>query len=488
MSQSCSFISSYTLLACLSRSLCLLNHIMLTLQKQPTPPYGYGLVHDLPTPPPAIESPILTLSSSISPARWREPPAPPIMSVPHRGLPPPAGMSLPPQQAAASHPPVHQPSHQPVHQPSHQPPPPGHHSRQPSMPPQPPPPAPSHHHRDSWGSAPGPLAPLPPPPQHWSNSDESMRNWLQARTEEEKTRQEEEKTRQESLRLEQRKIEMEMLRSSIGGGIPPPMIPLVFTGMASGGVLPQAALDWAHQFMVSQQPQYPQLPPPPPRPLSPESQRDAAAQASSQYHTANPPPAAYGGGYTTYATSPTRARGQSVSGVIARPAAGSNLSSAGSNTPQSGGLQPSTSTLGPFQPHQSGGGQSNQQDSEIYFHHWQPPLTQAGQPSATPNRPSSPATESQKKRKAGADPPHHSRTSSVQRPRSPPSFIQSEMGGPSARKTHKRHKSDVSWYHGPRHGMGSGHESSRRAPTPARDNSSTSSKDREVAEGNRLKG
>ncbi|OAQ96107.1 hypothetical protein LLEC1_06337 [Akanthomyces lecanii] len=397
------------------------------------------------------------------------------MSVPHRGLPPPAGMPLPSQQGAATH--------APVHQPSHQPPPPSHHGRQPSMPPQQPPSAPSHHHhRDSWGGAPGPAGPLPPAPQHW-NSDEHMRNWLQAKTEEEKTRQEEERTRQEGLRLEQRRIEMEMLRSSLGGGIPPPMIPLVFTGMASGGVLPQAALDWAHQFMNTQQSHYPQLPPPPPRPISPESQREAVAQATSQYHPTNPPPPAHGGGYAAYATSPTRARGQSVSGVIARPAAGSNLSSAGTNTPQSGGLQPSTSTLGPFQLHQPTGGQSNQQDSELYFHHWQPPVTQSGQSAGPSNRPSSPVGEPQKKRKAGADPPQHSRaSSSAQRPRSPPSLSQNEYGGAPVRKLHKRHKSDVSWYHGPRHGMGSSHESARRDPTPARDNSSTSSKDREAPE------
>lgn len=394
------------------------------------------------------------------------------MSAPHRGLPPPAAMSLPPQQPPSSHPPPH-PS-------AHQPPPPIHHSQQhSSMPPQPP--GPSHHHRDSWTSAPAPAgpAPLPPPPQHWTNSDESMRNWLQAKAEEEKTKQEEERTRQEGLRLEQRKIEMDMLRSSIGGGIPPPMIPLVFAGMANGGMLNQAALEWAQQFMSSQS-QYPQLPPPP-RTLSPESQREAASQVPGQYHPSNAPMPPHGGSaYPAYAASPTRARGQTVSGIMGRPGGGSNISSAGSNTPQSAqGLQASTSTLGPFQPHQSGGGQSGHDSStSIYFHHWQPPATQAGQSSGS-NRPSSPSGESQKKRKAGADAPHHSRTSSTQRPRSPPSFIQSDFGT-SGRKSHKRHKSDVSWYHGPRHSMAPVAEAPHRARTPAQDNSSTSSKDREA--------
>ncbi|KAJ3486141.1 hypothetical protein NLG97_g6672 [Lecanicillium saksenae] len=467
---------------------------MLTLQQQPTPPYGYRAVHDLPTPPSATKSPVLTYSSSTPSPSWRDPLGPPIMSAPHRGLPPPAAMSMQPQQPPASHPPphvsahpsVHPPPHAPAHPPSHQPPPPVHHSQQASMSSQAPPAPPHHHHRDSWGSAPGPAAPLPPPPQHWSSSDESMRNWLQARTEEERTRQEEERTRQEGLRLEQRKIEMDMLRSSIGGGIPPPMIPLVFAGMASGGVLPQAALDWAHQFMTSQS-QYPQLPPPPLRPHSPESQRESVAQAPAQYHPANAPPPAHGG-YAPHGTSPTRARGQTVSGIMARPGTGSNMSSAGSNTPQSGGLQPSTSTLGPFQPHQPTGGQSGQHDSTLFFHHWQPPASQSGQSAGGSNRPGSPAGESQKKRKAGGDPPHHSRTHSTQRPRSPPSFIQSDFGA-AGRKSHKRHKSDVSWYQGPRHSMGPGSipESGHRARTPAQDNSSTSSKDRDAAEGTKAR-
>lgn len=464
-----------------------LTDSMLTLQKHPIPPYGYKAVHDLPTPPSAINSPITNSSSTYS-LPWREPLAPLTMSAPHRGLPLPPAMSMTPQQATTPHPPALQPSHQ--H--SHQPPPPVHHSQQHPLPPQPAPShhqhQPQHHHRDSWAPgpapAPAPAAPFPPPPQHWSNSDESMRNWLLARTEEEKTRQEEEKTRQEGLRLEQRKIEMDMLRSSLSGGIPPPMIPLVFTGMASGGILPQTALDWAHQFMVSQQQQYPQLPPPPPRPLSPESQREAAAQPPAQYHPPPNLPPPHGGAYAAYATSPTRARGQTVS-TVARPAAGSNISSAGSNTPQSGGLQPSTSTLGPFQPQQSSGGQPTQHDSTLYFHHWLPPATQSGQSSGASNRPSSPAGESQKKRKAAADPSHHSRTSSTQRPRSPPTFVPTDFAGAPGRKSHKRHKSDVSWHHAPRHAIGASHDSRHRARTPAQDNSSTSSKDREVAEGSR---
>src|SRR5690606_37300894 len=85
-------------------------------------------------------------------------------------------------------------------------------------------------------------------------NDESMRAWLVAKTEEDKRRQEEEKTRQESYRLEQRRMEVEILRTSLQGGIPPPLVPVVFAGMG-GGALSPAALDWAQQFMMLQSPQ-----------------------------------------------------------------------------------------------------------------------------------------------------------------------------------------------------------------------------------------
>lgn len=62
-------------------------------------------------------------------------------------------------------------------------------------------------------------------------------------------------------------------------------------------------------------------------------------------------------------------------------------------------------------------------------------------------------------------------------------FIQTDFGNPpTARKSHKRHKSDVSWYQAPRHGGPSGHEQSRRSGTPGQDNSSASSRDRDTAD------
>lgn len=216
------------------------------------------------------------------------------MSTPHRGLPPPASMALPSQPAP---PPAHQPG-------------------------------------------------LPPPPQQWQGAEDAMRHWLAAKAEEERTRQEEERTRQETLRLEQRRIEMDMLRASLSGGIPPPMIPLVFAGMSTAGILPQAALDWAQRFMQAQLPG-------PPRPPSPDRHRRSPM--------ANPAP------YGPYPPSPTRPRGHTVTGAPARLA------------------NPAQPAVASYQHVPA------QQDTSpsIYFHHWQPPASQAG--SSGPNRPGSPS-------------------------------------------------------------------------------------------------
>ena len=94
-----------------------------------------------------------------------------------------------------------------------------------------------------------PLGQLPAPPAQWQGADESMRNWLQAKAEEDRRKQEEERTRQETLRLEQFKIGQTMLRESLQGGVPPYMVPMVFAGMG-GGNLPTASLEWAQHYMA----------------------------------------------------------------------------------------------------------------------------------------------------------------------------------------------------------------------------------------------
>ncbi|KAL8824612.1 MAG: hypothetical protein Q9170_008099 [Blastenia crenularia] len=122
------------------------------------------------------------------------------MGTPHRGLPPPSAMTLPNPDRGA-------PSNMSIGQ-------------------------------------------LPAAPSQWHGAEESMRNWLQAKSEEERRKQEEQKTHQESLKLEQRKVEQTILRESLQGGIPPYMVPMVFAGMG-GGTLPQTALDWAQHAMAS---------------------------------------------------------------------------------------------------------------------------------------------------------------------------------------------------------------------------------------------
>ena len=94
---------------------------------------------------------------------------------------------------------------------------------------------------------------MPAPPSQWQGAEESMRNWLVAKAEEERRRQEEERTRQETLRLEQRKIEQSMLRDSMKGGVPPHLVPIIFAGIGSSGsggsgIFGQLSQDWLLQY------------------------------------------------------------------------------------------------------------------------------------------------------------------------------------------------------------------------------------------------
>jgi hypothetical protein len=346
---------------------------MLTL-KQPVH-YGYRTVHDLPTPPSTSRpSPPVTIQET---AQKPLPPLPlPLpknsppsreMSAPLRGLPLPAVMTLPqpnPQPAAGPG-----PAH-PLPVPG--PPP---HSQQ--APPPPPPPPQS----QAFGS-------LPAPPQ-WQGqgAEDPMRTWLMAKTEEERRKQEEEKTRQESLRLEQRRLEHDMLRTSLDRGIPPPMVPVVFAGM-SGGILPQAALEWAQQYLVPQQGQ-PQLPPAP-GPLSPEDRRGSQSHGYVSYAGSAGVPSTPGSApvppssFVTYQGpgSPTRARAHTMSstGSVPRPHGASLPRLSTNEVGLPSGMPPHA-----LAQQQSTQQQQDTQSPSIYFHHWQPPTSQASstQPAAS---------------------------------------------------------------------------------------------------------
>ncbi|RYO86570.1 hypothetical protein DL766_003435 [Monosporascus sp. MC13-8B] len=341
--------------------------MMLTL-KQPVH-YGYRTVHDLPTPP-RSSPPVVAQDSAQKPlpASQKHCPSVKPMTAPHRGLPLPAAMSL------SQPPPAPGQAHQSAPGPSL-------HSQAPPAPPA---------HSQNLGA-------LPAPPQ-WQGSEDSMKTWLIAKAEEERRRQEEEKTRQESLRLEQRKIEHDMLRTSLDRGIPPPMIPVLFTGMG-GGTFPQVAREFAQQYLMPQQVHPAQILPAQ-GPVSPDHRRD-----SQQYGTysgsvgvpSTPGSGATGqGGFVPYQGpgSPTRARAHTmgVAGSVGRPLDSSSLPRL--RTGEMAAAAPanpsySAHVLG----HQQATAQQQEQSPSIYFHHWTPPTSQpsSNQP-GTPSGSSKPKT------------------------------------------------------------------------------------------------
>lgn len=221
-----------------------------------------------------------------------------------------------------------------------------------------------------------------------------------AKSEEERRRQEEERTKQESLRLEQRRIEADMLRTSLQGGIPPAIVPLVFAGM--GGAVSPAALEAAQHYLASPvQGQHPPLMPPQGQ-RSPEQRRDSQAQGYGPYAgVPSTPGSTVPHGYPTYPASPTtRGRAQtSSSATSAGRSLGSGPGLPGLNT----GVQPSGSSsslqshdmhvMAPSQP--ATGQQESHQSPGIYFHHWQPPTSQAG----SSNQPGTPGAFNKSKRK-----------------------------------------------------------------------------------------
>ncbi|CAJ2511505.1 Uu.00g071300.m01.CDS01 [Anthostomella pinea] len=423
---------------------------MMLTPKQPVH-YGYRPVHDLPTPP-RSSPPVTVQDSSQKPLPalpLKQSPSVKPMSAPHRGLPLPAVMTLPqPPPSGHPHPPAPGPPLQGQG-----------------------PPAPSPHGQS--------LGALPAPPQ-WQGSEESMRNWLMAKTEEEKRRQEEEKTRQETLRLEQRRIEHDILRTSLDRGIPPPMVPVVFAGM-SGATLPQAALDWIQQQYLPPQQAHPAQLLPAQGAISPEQRRDS--QQYGPYAGSVGVPSTPGSGAGTQVGfvpyqgpgSPTRQRAHTLSmgGPVGRPLGGTALPRIRTGegvTEPSSALHPSHGLA-----QQAAASQQETQSPSIYFHYWQPPNSQAGS-----NQPSAPSVDSPRKRKATGPPQSGPPPTSQTRLRSPP-FVQ--QGGPSMlsnpppgrRRGHSRQRSDISSYRssgrgrgegfGPHGGFSPGLGTSREAPT-----------------------
>lgn len=254
------------------------------------------------------------------------------MTTPHRGLPPPAAMTLP-------------------------------------DPGRPPPSIGPH------------LGAMPDAPPRWQGQEESMRNWLVAKAEEDRRKQEEEKTRQESYRLEQRRIEQSMMREALQAGVPPALVPIIYAGMG-GSSTTNFSIEWlqqyASQLQVSQQQQIPQQ-------HSPNELRRETrliGQASSQYggpqqqvvpsqpadQSQQPGPL-----QTTFsAYQPGQSRGPPTSA----PRSATHTQLPRLTTNEMYVHQPTQQ--GPGSAHPLQHSQTLQQDQpasspSIYFHHWVPP-------------------------------------------------------------------------------------------------------------------
>jgi len=314
--------------------------------------FKFRAPHDFVHPP----SPRRTLSPKAERDPLRAlPVAPPeIMTAPHRGLPPPAAMSLPDPGRIA--PPL----------------------------------------------APAQFTGMPAPPSQWQGAEDSMRSWLITKAEEEKRRQEEEKTRQETLRLEQRRIEERMLQESFRNGVPPPLIPMIFAGIG-GGNLANVSLEWLQQYAAQLQlAQQQQMASQAQSQGSPESRREGRLISQSQ---PSYPGAAQGA--PVLPTAPTlqgqpSAQPQHQS-VAMSPSSASRQMPGATGGPTSAPRPPLQNVLprlttNEMQIQTAGASQASGQTGSqapleqppsspaIYFHHWVPPTSQtgSGNPPATP--------------------------------------------------------------------------------------------------------
>ncbi|KAL8721609.1 MAG: hypothetical protein Q9225_001731 [Loekoesia sp. 1 TL-2023] len=425
--------------------------MILTLK--PSLQNGYASPHAY---SPTQQPPSSTFSPALKPAALPPLPSssPRRMGTPHRGLPPPSAMTLPnPDRAASS-------------------------------------------------SSSMSIGQLPAAPSQWHGAEESMRNWLQAKSEEERRKQEEQKTNQESLKLEQRKVEQTILRESLQGGIPPYMIPMVFAGMG-GGSLPNTALEWAQHAMASitlqqqaqvqQQQQQQQQHQAPQQPQQQHPGQATTQSSSDQRRLTGPHPNPYGPQQLQQAPPGAAAQAPQSTGFVPSyqssnisvdrgrlpgpsPTMASSTSAARQpsstlprlNTVEMQVQQPSQAHAGlqlpaqhPLQQAQHAQQQEQQVSSPIYFHHWVPPNMQ-GSSNKDPGTPTgksqhgSPFSQSQssylrsdytnspKKRKAtGAHQAAPAPSSGP--PETSPSFSHTSSGSNSGRRRGRsRQHSDAS--------------------------------------------
>ncbi|KJY00840.1 hypothetical protein TI39_contig310g00001 [Zymoseptoria brevis] len=230
-----------------------------------------------------------------------------------------------------------------------------------------------------------PFGVMPAPPAQWQGQEDSMRNWLLAKAEEDKRKQEEERTRQETLRLEQRKIEQAMLRESLQGGVPPQMVPMIYAGIG-GANLANLGGDWLQQYAGQLQSGHLQLrhespeqarligPGPPPFPVAPAPPQQAHPSHHPEHHPPPPPhqPPPPGPLQTTFSAYQPIAAHRPPPTSAPRSATHSQLPRLTTNEmyPQ----HPPGLAIGPVpHPSQPMMQQHDQNAAGLYFHHWQPP-------------------------------------------------------------------------------------------------------------------
>lgn len=243
----------------------------------------------------------------------------PIMSTQHRGLPPPSAMTLP----------------------------------------------------DLSRSGPGPmpvqsqgLGAMPAPPGQWNGAEESMRNWLHTKAEEERRKQEEEKTRQESLRLEQRRIEQSILRDSMHGGVPPQLIPMIFAGIG-GQNLSGTSVEWLQQYNAQLQMSQEHFQ------KMAEERRDTRSYPAGMSHMSAhagpppPPPATQNiVPFPAYTAAPDSSRPPPPSGPTSAPRSATH-----------GLSRLTTVDIPAYAPVHAQGHLPEHESPTISFHHWVPPAT-----------------------------------------------------------------------------------------------------------------
>jgi len=367
------------------------------------------------------------------------------------------------------------------------------------------------------------LGALPAAPSQWLGHDESMRSWLDAKKEEDRRRQEEEKTRQEDLKLQQRKVEQNMLQESLRGGVPPPMVPMIFASIGGGNVA-NMSVEWAQHYMTQmslqqqvqiqqqqqqqvvqhqQQQQQQQLPAPSQVQPSPEQHREPrmiagpnpnpygaqqmqppASTTAVQPVQQNPPAAAYTPSYSN-ATLPSERVRAPPSLQAAPPTSNlrpttsqSDLSRLNTGDMHAAPAGNSALQLGmqhPIQQAQSIQGQDQPSSPGLYFHHWQPPDSQGkskdkdshGTP-AVKSAHTSPNTQppgSHLRSDYTTSPKKRKATGSHQAAPTPtshtsPSFLhQPSSGSTSGRRRRHSRASDTSSHSQSRAVHGSGHQS-----------------------------